>query len=235
MTAPLPMTGAPWTPEPDAIVFLPDTANVGFTTDEAYAFLSGGTEAVTALRDTLTAAAGDPHTSAMIAFIPSGEDVVELLVEDGEPIDQLHTTAYFLGIADEINDETRAALIAAVEEVVRNQPVIIGNVFAFSVFNPEGPEPCLVASVGGVDLEDAWASLGEAIEDVGFELPPQHLPWVPHITLAYDEDPRRLLTDELMEKTGPITYDRVRIAFAGVNTDIPLSSGYNETGPDMEE
>lgn len=44
------MTGAPWTPEPGAIVFLPEEDEVGYTEDEAYAFLSGGAEAVAELQ-----------------------------------------------------------------------------------------------------------------------------------------------------------------------------------------
>lgn len=215
------MTGAPWTPEPGAIEFIPELpiVDVGYTNDEAYALLTGRMPFV----DTITAAA-DVHDGAMIAFVPSSDDIAELVVEGGEPADQLHCTAFYLGLAEDFDDEMRATVLEAMRQFAGVQPVVNGDVFGYSVWNPD-EEACLVADVGGSDLEDAQNAIVELLEDLEFFYPDQHEPYRPHITLAYADDPRQLMTDELMTRTGPIVFDRIRIAFAGETTDYPLGAG----------
>ena len=204
-------TGAPWTTEPGAIVFI-DEPKTGFT-DEEIARLFTGTA-------TLTAAGPDEaHTGAMIALVPTSEDMFELVLPDGEPIEQLHTTLYFLGEADDITDDEQEAIHAAVADLALRQPAVAGDIFGFSIWNPAGPDPCLVADVNGDELADCFESVTAALDDVEFEYPEQHEPWRPHITLKY----RTLdIPVEVLAKTGPITYDRLRVAFGGVATDYPL-------------
>ena len=220
MTEPLTFTGAAFTTEPGAIVFLPPEAERGFTEDEAYAFLSGGLDAVEAL----VAAVGPAHTGAMIAFVPSVEDVRELVIDDpaAESLEEIHVTAVYLGKAEDVDVEVSEELIVQLTEFATNQPVIVASIFGFAVLNPDGPEPCLVATVGGEDVDSAHDAILELVEDVGVDLPFQHRPWLAHATLGYDPDPRRWLTDDLMEKTGLITLDRIRVAIGGVVTDIPF-------------
>jgi 2'-5' RNA ligase len=222
VTEPITYTGAPFTTEPGAIVFLPPDAERGFTEDEAYAFLSGGMDAVEAL----IAAAGQAHTGAMIAFIPSREDLTELVIDDeaAEPLEELHITAAYLGPAEDVDVETREEIITQLTDLAMNQPVIVADIIGFAVLNPDGPEPCLVANVSGPDVADAHDSILELLDDMGVTLPFQHKPWLAHLTLGYADDPRRWLTDELMEKTGLVTIDRIRVAFAGVVTDIPFGT-----------
>jgi len=209
----------PTPPEPGAMEFLPEV-KTGWTTEEAYALLTGKMPYV----DVIIAAA-DVHTGAMIAFVPSSNDLAELVLdEEGvEPSDQLHCTALFLGDADEYDEEMRQRVHESIQAFASVQPVISGDVFGYSVWNPDG-EACLVADVGGVDLEDAQNALIELCDDLEMGVPDQHVPWRPHITLAYAEDPRTLMTDELMTRTGPMIFDRVRVAFAGVVTDYPLGA-----------
>jgi 2'-5' RNA ligase len=222
VTEPITYTGAPFTTEPGAIVFLPPDAERGFTEDEAYAFLSGGMDAVEAL----IAASGQAHTGAMIAFIPGREDLTELVIDDeaAEPLEELHITAAYLGDADDVDVETREEIITQLTDLAMNQPVIVADIIGFAVLNPDGPEPCLVANVSGPDVADAHDSILELLDDMGVTLPFQHKPWLAHLTLGYADDPRRWLTDELMDKTGLITIDRIRVAFAGVVTDIPFGT-----------
>lgn len=212
------MTGAPWTPAPGAIVFLPEETQ-GFTEAEAYAFLMGGAPTPTGL-----VAAADVHNGAMIALIPSSSDLARLALPDGEPVEQLHVTIFFLGPADDINEETQQTIIDAMKDLAQRLPVIEAEVFSFSVFNPARPDACLVAGLSGSDLEDAYDSVEEFLGETGFEPPEQHEPWIPHCTLIYDEDPERLLTHELMMQAGPVTLDKIRVAFGGVVTDIPLGA-----------
>jgi hypothetical protein len=44
---------------------------------------------------------------------------------------------------------------------------------------------------------------------------------VPHITLTYTVDPAQLAG--LVDRIGPVTFDRIRVAYAGQNTDVALS------------
>ena len=53
----------------------------------------------------------------------------------------------------------------------------------------------------------------------GTALPAQHEPWIPHITLIETDDAD--LT-HILDRVGPVTFDRVRIAFGGEVYDIPL-------------
>jgi 2'-5' RNA ligase len=228
VTEPTPtLTGAPWTPEPGALVFLPIANEVGFTEDEAYAFLSGGLDAVETLQASQVPAilaAADVHDGAMVAFIPMLDDLVDLALDDpaAEPLDQLHITAAYLGPAADIDEETRQLIIEEMRRLATNQPLIVARVIGFTVLNPDGPEPCLVANVSGSDIDDAHDSVIETLADMGIDMSTQHEPWLAHITLAYDADPRRLLTDDLMSSTGAIGIDRIRIAFGDVITDVPL-------------
>lgn len=177
-------------------------------------------------RTDVIVAAADVHDGAMIAFVPTPDSVVDLVhaVPGGETLDQVHITLEYLGGADEIEFDVRESIIETMTELASRQPIFIADVFSFAVFNPDGPEPCLVAVMSGDDLEDAHASVSEELENIGVECG-THQPWIPHMTLWYGDDPRVMMTDELMERTGPIIIDRIRVAFAGEVTDIPLGGG----------
>ncbi|MGW3763783.1 hypothetical protein [Streptomyces sp. NPDC005131] len=54
------------------------------------------------------------------------------------------------------------------------------------------------------------------------ELPVQNSPWQPHVAAIYSEE--SWLLDVLVERLGPLTFDRIRVAFAGDHTDIPLGT-----------
>lgn len=171
-------------------------------------------------------AAADVHDGAMIALIPAGEDLDRLVVEGGEPIDQLHLTMMYLGDAIDIGDQERADIIHAMTDFAERQPSIIGQAFGCAAFNPLGDEPCIVIIVGGDVLAEAHDSIVSELDGLDLELPEQHMPWLGHVTLAYEPKP---MTDYTLNisalargRMGPITFDRLRVAFGGVTTDVPL-------------
>ncbi|MFJ5156288.1 hypothetical protein ACIQCF_32970 [Streptomyces sp. NPDC088353] len=53
-------------------------------------------------------------------------------------------------------------------------------------------------------------------------LPDQHSPWVAHVTAQYGDDDRLA---ELEARLGPVSFDRVRVAFAGEYTDPRQPAG----------
>ena len=186
----------------------------------------GGEVAASAAGEPVEAAA-QVHTGAMVALIPSEEDIRRLVVDDGEPAEQLHTTLLFLGKADMFGPEARRALLDAVAELAKVIPPGEADGFAIAAFNPDKADmdTAIVLEVGGEGLEDVHgmvqAAVDEVIEAAGITIPEQHAPWRPHITLVYSDDLSRVV--ELADRTGPVRYDRLRVAFGPDVVDFPLA------------
>lgn len=173
-----------------------------------------------------------PHTGAMIALVPSAGDAERLALPGGEPAEDLHLTLFYLGEAADIPEAVREALVNAVRTMVqrRELPVVEGNVFGAALWNPTAPDPAWVLNVGDAkdrpegqeSLAAVRAMVDEAWHDGGvdFDLPEQHTPWQPHICVAYGAD--SAAAEELADRMGQVTFDRIRVAFAGENIDIPL-------------
>lgn len=171
-------------------------------------------------------AAAVEHTGAMIALVPSPEDAERLAVDGGEPADELHVTLAYLGEAADIPAGARAELVGAVTAAMNGLPPVEAEGFAVSAFNPNSPDrdPCIVLGLGGLPLAEAYTraqrGIGEAA--TGVEFPDQRKPWIPHLTFAYTDDLSKVA--EWADRTGPARFDRVRLAFAGEHTDIPLTA-----------
>ncbi|KAA9380139.1 hypothetical protein F5972_08200 [Microbispora cellulosiformans] len=188
----------------------------------------------------LSAASGGPYTGGMVALVPSQADIERLAVPGGELPEDLHLTLLFLGDADAIDAPTRAAITDALASEMPGQmdqpdglQPLEANAFAISVFNPADDErdPCIVLGVGGPGLADMHRSASYIVSGL-FDLPEQHTPWVPHVTLTYTGDLAQVA--QLADRTGPITFDRLRVAFGGEVTDIPLGRGQDgDTMPDQ--
>lgn len=171
----------------------------------------------------LAARAAEVHTGAMVALLPSAADAARLAVEGGEPVDELHLTLRYLGPAAAIPAEARALLVDRLQALAAG--VVEADGFALSMFNPGGAEPCVVLGVSGAVLEvvhtDIAAGVAAWAEACAVEVPENHAPWVPHVTLHYTADVEQLAA--LLDRTGPIRFDRIRVVFGGDATDIPLA------------
>ncbi|MEV0016688.1 phage minor head protein [Streptomyces tendae] len=184
-----------------------------------------------ATRPKITAAATE-HTGAMIALVPSAADVERLALEDGEPAEELHCTLWFLGAGADWGEDQQRELIDGVRARATSLPGPIRAVgFGVNHWNPASADPAWVWAIGDdPDAGDEAATLHEArallaqdaLEDGhnNPELPHQHTPWVAHVTGAYTTDTWPL--SAMADRLGPLTFDRVRVAFAGEVTDIPL-------------
>lgn len=181
---------------------------------------------------TLTAAA-DVIEGAMIALVPSAADIERLTIPGGEPADQLHLTLVYLGDAIDILPSTREELIAWARDMALGWESVQGDGFAPAWFNPTGEEPCLTLVCSGPDLAEMHeTALADATDII--DLPDQHMPFIPHVTLIYlnGDQPgdasgpvnREELFSYVRGAVGPITFDRIRLAFGGEVTDIPLGS-----------
>ncbi|MEV0214285.1 2'-5' RNA ligase family protein [Micromonospora sp. NPDC050695] len=159
------------------------------------------------------------HTGAMVALVPSEADIARLVVDGGEPAEQLHTTLLFLGEAADWDDTQQQAARDALASLAAQVAPLTVDGFGLSLFNPGNPDrdTCVVLALSGdglTDLHDQTAT------NVAGPVPEQHQPWQPHITLAYTDDPTALT--DLVDRVGPVTFDRLRVAFAGQATDFPL-------------
>lgn len=174
-------------------------------------------------------AASEPseQTGAMIALLPTIADQERLAVPGGEDEEELHLTLFYLGEVAKLPPNTRDYIVNAMAEVARNTPIVDGDGFAISTFNPEKPdkETCVTLGVSGPELASVYKRVKTYIGE-GFaaeELPEQHSPWIPHVTLAYSNDSS--LPGQLTNRTGPIRFDVLRVAFAEQVTDFPLYDG----------
>lgn len=177
------------------------------------------------------------HTGAMIALIPSDNDLDRLTLDGGEPRDEIHLTLWFLGDADAFDSEMRDGIINAVRGMVERRKFTAMRGYAFGInhWNPGSDEPAWVLAVGDFpDDEREHEPLGvfrsgiaESWHDgmIEFDLPAQHSPWSPHITIAYNSDTD--MVDVLKERLGAVTFDKVRLAFGSEVTDIPLTPSYD--------
>ena len=179
------------------------------------------------------------HSGGMIALLPSEEDAERLALDGGETAGELHLTAFYLGEdASQWNEDQRNELINGVRARAANlDGPVRARLFGVNHWNPGGDEPVWVWAVSddgdeGPGLQEARYTVQDALEDTHErpEVPRQHSPWVAHVTGVYTADTWPL--EAMAERLGEITFDRIRVAFAGEYTDIPLGP---EEEPPMPE
>ncbi|MFD3978260.1 phage minor head protein [Streptomyces griseus] len=188
---------------------------------------------------TVSVTASGGHTGAMIALVPAVQDAerLALTAPGAEPADELHLTLFYLGEAADWDEEQQADLVARLQSRAPDLgEVVAGRAFGANQWNANGEDPCWVWSVSddpdrpqhAPTLETARWAATYALEELhrAPTIPTQHSPWQPHVCAAYSSSPS--LLNAMNQRLGPVTFDRLRIAFAGQYTDIPL-------GPAPEE
>lgn len=160
----------------------------------------------------------DARRGAMVALIPTEDDAARLAVEGGVPADELHVTLWFLGEGAERGDADRQRVRDAAATIAASTTRVEARAFAAAAFNPDTDSPCVVYLVG--DDSEVLETIRDAVGNSALaemEIPTQHSPWQPHITIAYGT------TDtSVLRETGPVVFDRIRVAFAGEYTDFVL-------------
>lgn len=175
---------------------------------------------------------GTPHTGTFLGFVPSPDDLKRIAVPGGEPEGQLHTTAMYLGKAKDIPQEVQDGLLEAIGTWAGGQGSIKAEGFNVGIFGPmSDKDTCITLGCGGDELASAKDSIvtaaGKVFAQHGWEPPQQHNPWVPHITLEYTNDVTRAA--QHTGRTGPLKFDRVRVALGSKSYDFPLESGGKES------
>jgi 2'-5' RNA ligase len=168
--------------------------------------------------------------------VPSPEDIKRLVVEDGEPEDQLHLTILYLGDAINFTEDMRDYMVDCFAKAASYIAPLSAEGFALAVFNPavDGAEDfmqrdtCRVLLLSGNSLPPVKKMLCDEFHgrrDAFVTIPDQHDPWIPHITLDYD-DSADLTADT--SRVGKVHFDRVRLAFGGEIYDFPLGEALDE-------
>lgn len=165
------------------------------------------------------------HTGGMVALVPSEADLDRLALPGGEPRDELHLTLAYLGDAADVPPEARDALLQALTDYAQHEAggPIQANAFGVAYWNPDGPEPAWVLNVGdelgSTGLDDVHDVVSEIVDDSVPTLPDQHSPWQPHVCIAYSITG---IFNDLVARLGPVTFDRLRLAFGGDVRDLEL-------------
>lgn len=211
--------------DPDGVKFVVvnDYQRVGFTDDEVARWLSGDP------LNAVTAAANEDKFDGggMVALIPSDADLDRLALEGEEPRDDLHLTLWYLG-DDELTPAQREDVLREVAHATEEWSPIEANAFGIAHWNPESDNPAWVLNVGDArdeSTEDSSSNLTRIRSEIGsgiaqdFVIPQQHTPWQPHICIAYSGED---LSDELEQRLGSVTLNRVRVAFGREVVDFLL-------------
>jgi len=172
---------------------------------------------------TAAAAPEGGHTGAMLALRMTDQDAARLCVHDGLPMDELHSTLAYLGEADKISPEVRERMVKDVTKLAAGVQPFEVEAADITLFNPgtnNDREPALVLGLTGDALAELHNNVSAMSWD-GFEMPSQFSPYKPHITLRQPAgDMSRV--EAVADRMGPVTFDRLRLAFGGEVTDIPL-------------
>lgn len=205
---------------------------LGLSEDQAYALLTDDAAGVlfppqgpgegTGVGLITASANPKAHTGAMVALVPSQEDLERLAVEGGEPLEELHLTLAYLGEADQISEELQAQIIQTCMKYFTSP--VHTEAFSINVFNPHTDltETAVVLGIRGEDLVEPRGNIMSAVRGAYAGMPENHNPWIPHVTLKYTSDLRKEKPDAYVGRLGAITFDTLRFAFAGEVTDIPL-------------
>lgn len=183
--------------------------------------------------------AATEHTGAMIALIPSEADAERLAFEGGESAGQLHLTLMFLGEAADWSEIDQSIVRSRVGQLAGSFPPVHGHAFGAAQWNPDGDNPCWVWNIGnsrdpemgGSRLEDVHQAVTFDIGDMP-QIPQQHSPWAPHVAGIYTPDN---MHNTMAAQVGPVTFDRIRVAFAGEYIDYPLMPDDGEGREHMDE
>lgn len=149
----------------------------------------------------------------MVAFYPQPDAAEALAVGDGEPVEQLHLTLAYLGMAADLED--RDAVTQALATFAASSPPVDGIVSGTGAFEA-GEERAVVALVDAPALPEWRGRLVAALEAAGIEVDRTH-GFTPHITLAYTD------ADDVEAPAGlDLRFDTVSLSWGRDRVDFTL-------------
>lgn len=174
-------------------------------------------------------AAGDISSSGMIALVPTSGNAERLMHEAGEHPDDLHATVLYLGDITDLDSDTFGLLVDELADIAASeQSPVVADGFNVSLFNPHNDEreTCVTLGLSGTALHALFKKIQERVMgrmvSQSYAIPEQHDPWIPHVTLAYTDD--HSMVQQMADRTGDITFDRIRLALGDDVYDFDLEA-----------
>lgn len=124
-----------------------------------------------------------------VIFSLEPENPEKLAIDGGEPADILHLTLVYLGDADDFNDEEIEELKQIGSDFATYKDEMNGTITSMAEFPSSDGAPAQVALVSAIGLDEFRALLARKVRECGFELLEEKYGFIPHITLAYQDDP----------------------------------------------
>lgn len=181
---------------------------------------------------------GDPPEELHLTLAYLGDDVTGWRPEDRAAVMQLAQSATdfdamvaFQAAKAVAAGEDPDDLVRSLQQMGRDksqQGPLKANIFSHAVFNPNGDnghDPATVYLLDGGEDRSAIEMLASRMEyeisdAIGSnQMPEQHRPYIPHVTAGYNV-PVSMLT-----YTGPVEFDRLRVALGDDVVDFPLGGG----------
>lgn len=155
-------------------------------------------------------------TGGMIALRPVNPE--SLVVEGGDPAELLHVTlGYVAEDASQMEPAVIEACNRAAAQVAQAFGPIEGVVAGIGILGEQRAVVLLLnGSVFSEIHEAIWDELNEVGEDA---FPPQHLPFIPHVTLGYEIEASA--GEPFFGQT--ITFDRITLDIGDTQKEFPLS------------
>lgn len=163
----------------------------------------------------LLARAGVEHTDGMIALIP--RDPEQWVVPGGEPPEELHVTVQYLS-EEYLPSIDPTQLMSVLDEVAGQAGgPIEARIMGHATFNPDGGPDGEMDSCAVYLVSDSH-QIDELVGHVkrAYPVPEAHAPYLCHMTAGYG------LVAAQLSATGPIVFDRLRLAIGTEVTDFPL-------------
>lgn len=221
--------------DPDDMPDMPDMLGDDIDPDEITPRHTGGMVAlIPSNPNMLRVPGGDPADELHLTLMYLGEDVTGWTPEDVAALLQIGrtTTDYEAMVQAEMADAERKGLDPDNMPIPErgNRPkwqegALEASIFSHAIFNPNGDnghDPATVYLLDGTGDRMAIESLHDAIlwgvrDALGTaQLPEQHSPFVPHVTAGYGVP----ITE--LTYTGPVEFNRLRIALGDQIYDYPL-------------
>lgn len=159
------------------------------------------------------------HTGVMVAFFLKPSEAQQLVLPDGESIDDLHLTLAYLCDSSELSDHE--ALKMAVASYAQNAPVLKGVVSGIGRFLavPDGELTPVYASIDSPNLSEFRENLVRALRSADFPPSMQH-GYTPHCTLAYVPKSAPMPIKDIA--TIPLNFDTLWLAIGDDRYAFPL-------------
>lgn len=179
------------------------------------------------------ALAESSHTGVMVAFFLKPSEAQQLVLPDGEPIDDLHLTLCLVGDKSDIKDIDR--LKQVIGGYAQSASALQGTTSGIGRFTPsdssDGLAP-IISLVNVAGLQDFRGALVDALEQEGYQIA-KNYDYVPHITLMYANSSNAIPINDMDNIS--LNFDTLWLAIGDDRYAFPLNRSNNNAQQQSKE